>query len=104
MFKMSLGAVLAGAVLVASGPAFAESAKETDCGHQAAVVAAVQKARIERVSEKKVKEAVLAGEVTWPERYNAAIPLFSAEVYKIKMRDLKKTDLAAQWKIACLGS
>ncbi|MGB3245269.1 MAG: hypothetical protein WBB25_12085 [Sulfitobacter sp.] len=103
MMKTTLAAALAGAVLVTSGPAFAASAKEIDGGHQAAVVAAVQKARLDRVSEQKVKAAVLAGEVTWPENYNAAIPLFSAEIYKLKMRDLKKTDLGAQWKTTCMG-
>ena len=103
MIKVVLGAALGAAVLMASGPAFAASKKAKDCGHQAAVVAAIQKARLERVSERKVKEAVLAGEVTWPERYNAAIPLFSAEIYKLKKSDLKTVDLGAQWKTACLA-
>lgn len=96
--------VLATALVVSGAvPAVAASKKEKDCGHQAAVVLAIQKARLARVSERKVQEAVLAGEVTWPERYNAAIPLFSAEIYKIKMRDLKKIDLGDQWKEACLA-
>lgn len=100
MIKVTLAAVLA---LTVAMPAFAASKKEKDCGHQAAVASAVQQARIARVSEKKVKDKILAGEVTWPERYNASIPLFAAEIYKMKVRDLKKTDLGAQWKAACMG-
>jgi tetrahydromethanopterin S-methyltransferase subunit E len=101
----TISAVLAAAFVVASqSPAGAASKKETDCGHQAAVVSAVQQARLARVSERKVEATVLAGEVTWPERYNAAIPLFAAEVYKLKMRDIKAVDLGAQWKATCLAS
>ncbi len=99
-----LGTALVGAMLMTGvSPALAASKKEKDCAHQAAVVAAVQQARLDRVGERKVKETVLAGEVTWPERYNAAIPLFAAEVYKLKMRDLKKADLGAEWKATCMG-
>lgn len=94
---------MAAFALTVAAPAFAASEKETDCGHQAAVVSAIQQARLDRVAERKVKETVLAGEVTWPERYNKAIPLFSAEIYKIKRGDLKKTDLAVQWKATCLA-
>lgn len=95
---------LAGALALSAGSVAADTAKEEDCGHQAAIVAAIQKARMDRVKERKVQEAVLAGEVTWPERYNAAIPLFTGEIYKLKKRDLRKTDLGAQWKAACLAN
>lgn len=95
---------LAAALALNAGSAAAETAKEADCGHQAAIVSAIQKARMDRVKERKVSEAVLAGEVTWPERYNAAIPLFTGEIYKLKKRDLRKTDLGAQWKAACLAN
>jgi len=102
MIRLIIPALFACAAL--AGPGVAASKKEQDCAHQAAVVASVQAARLARVSERKVKDAVLAGEVTWPERYNAAIPLFAGEVYKIKMRDLKKVDLGDQWKATCLAN
>jgi len=102
MIKLTLAAALT--LSAAAAPAFAASKKETDCAHQAAVVSAVQAARVARVPERKVKETVLAGEVTWPERYNNAIPLFSAEIYKLKVRDLKKTDLGEEWKATCLAN
>ena len=92
---MAVAAVL----LMTSGPSFAASKKATDCGHQAAVVGAVQKARIERVKERKVAEHV----ATWPESYNTAIPLVTPWVYEMKMRDLKKQDLAAAWNEMCLA-
>lgn len=98
---------LAAALMIQTGPAAAAEDKEMDCGYQGAIVAAIQTARMDRVKERKVPEAVLAGKagaVTWPERYNAAIPLFTGEIYKLKMRDLRKTDLGAQWKAACLAN
>ena len=103
MNRFMSGLMVAGFVAMGLSPATAASKKETDCGHQAAVASAVQMARLSGVSERKVEATVLAGEVTWPERYNAAIPLFVAEVYKLKKRDLKAVDLGDQWKAACLS-
>jgi len=103
MKRVTLTAVVVASLLAPSMPAFAASKKAKDCGHQAAVAGAIQKARLEGVREKKVRETVLAGEVTWPDRYNAAIPLFTAEIYKLKKADLKEVDLGAQWKEACLA-
>ncbi|MGC1495894.1 MAG: hypothetical protein WA790_08795 [Sulfitobacter sp.] len=93
---------LAGALLIPSGPSLAASKKATDCGHQAAVVGAVQKARIDRVKERQVPEHV-AALATWPESYNTAIPLVTPWVYEMKMRDVKKQDLAAAWNELCLA-
>jgi len=97
-------AVLCLAVLTLSSPAFAASKKDKECGYQADIVAAVQKARLDRVSERKVTQTVMAGEVTWPERYNVTIAIFAGEIYKLKMRDLKKTDVGEQWRGACLAN
>lgn len=85
-----------------SGPALAASAKETSCTHQAAIVAAVQQARLDRVKERAVPQAVQA-QATWPESFNTAIPLVTPWVYQMKMRDVKKNDLAAAWKEMCLA-
>lgn len=91
------------ACVIAMGmPAFAASKKEVECGHQAAVVAAVQQARIERISERKVP-AFVSAKATWPARFNTAIPLVTPWVYEMKMRDVKKQDLSAAWKEMCLG-
>ncbi len=83
-------------------PAAAED-KATSCGYQADVVAAVQAARLERVKETNVSEHVLATDPTWPENYNAAIPLVAPWVYEMKRRDVKNQDLAAAWKELCLA-
>lgn len=101
MMMKPMAVALAVALMMTSGPGFAASKKATDCGHQAAVVGAVQKARIARVKERKVAEHV-AAEATWPASYNTAIPLVTPWVYEMKMRDVKKQDLAAAWNEMCL--
>ena len=91
-------AVLAGLAL----PVQAASKKETTCGYQADVVGAVQKARLDRERERKVVTTV-EGAATWPDQYNAAIPLVTPWVYEMKMADIKTQDLAAIWKEMCLA-
>jgi hypothetical protein len=93
--------VMAACLTALGSPVFAGK-KETDCGHQAAVVAAVQQARIDRVKERMVP-AHVAASATWPERYNTAIPLVTPWVYEMKMRDVKTHDLAAAWNEMCLA-
>lgn len=102
--KQVLAGFLALGMSVSAAPGFAASKKEKECGYQADIVAAVRQARLDRVSERKVTETVLAGEVTWPERYNPAIAIFAGEIYKLKMRDLRNTDVAKQWRGACLAN
>jgi hypothetical protein len=92
------------AVLATAGPGFAASKKEKECGYQADIVAAVQQARLNRVKERKVPEVVMAGEVTWPERYNVTIPIFAGEMYKLKVRDLKDTNQGEEWLKLCLAN
>ncbi len=103
MLKWTMSAVLVAAVLVGAGSAEA-AGKKKDCRYQRDIVTAVQKARLDRVPERKVTEMVLGGEVTWPERYNAAIQIFASEIYKLKRRDLKTTDVGAQWEQVCLNN
>ena len=87
-------AALAAMSMAVSGPALAASKKEDSCMHQAAVVAAVQQARLDRVKEREVPAA---------ESFNTAIPLVTPWVYEMKMRDVKKNDLSAAWKEMCLA-
>ena len=95
-------AALAAISMAVSGPALAASKKEESCTHQAAVVAAVQQARLDRVKEREVPATVQA-QATWPEDFNTAIPLVTPWVYEMKMRDVKKSDLSAAWKEMCLA-
>ncbi len=83
-------------------PLAAQETKEQSCQYQADVVAAVQKARLDRVKERDVAQAVADSGPTWPENYNAAIPLITPWVYEQKMRDVRKKDLAAAWLELCL--
>ena len=94
------------AVLVAlATPTFAadEISKEDDCAYQADVVGAIQTARMDRVRESKLAEAIAATEPTWPAQYNNAITILGGPIYQLKRRDLKGIDLSAQWKEACLS-
>ncbi|WP_171120975.1 MULTISPECIES: hypothetical protein [unclassified Ruegeria] len=87
---------------LAATPLAAQEAKKQDCQYQADVVAAIQKARLDKVKERDVPEAVAASAPTWPDNYNAAIPLITPWVYEQKMRDIRKKDLAAAWLELCL--
>ncbi|MEP3917256.1 hypothetical protein [Ascidiaceihabitans sp.] len=82
----------------------ANQSKEQDCTYQAEVVAAIQQARIDRVKEANVVEAIAATNPEWPEKYNNIVPVLAGPIYDVKRRDLKNTDLGAQWKTACIGS
>ncbi len=88
--------------LLAATPLAAQEAKNQDCQYQADVVAAIQQARLDRVKERDVPDAVAASSPTWPDNYNAAIPLITPWVYEQKMRDIRKKDLAAAWLELCL--
>jgi hypothetical protein len=86
-------------------PAFAandEITQEESCGYQADIVAAIQKARLDRVKERDVPQAIADTNPTWPENYNAAIPLMTPWVYEKKRRVVRKEDLSAAWKELCL--
>lgn len=95
--------VMAAALAMAAAPALA-SDKKASCGYQAEVVAAVQQARLDRVKERDVV-AHVTPDATWPESYNAAVPLIAGWVYssEIKMRDVRNEDLAAAWTELCLA-
>ena len=85
-------------------PALAEDSKEVSCGYQAQVVAAIQQARLDRVKERDVPEAIAASNPTWPENYHAAIPLITPWVYEKKMRVVRQNDLSEAWKEVCLAN
>ena len=83
-------------------PVAAANTKEQSCNYQAQVVAAVQKARLDRVKEREVAKAIAATNPTWPENYNAAIPLIAPWVYEQKMSTVRKENLSAAWLELCL--
>jgi hypothetical protein len=76
--------------------------KEESCGYQAEIVAAIQKARLDRVKERDVPQAIADTNPAWPENYNAAIPLMTPWVYEKKRRVIRNEDLSAAWKELCL--
>ena len=82
-------------------PAFAQDKAES-CGYQADVVAAVQQARLDRVSERDVQDHILAQSPAWPEQYNNAIPLIAPWVYEQKRKVIRNENLADAWSELCL--
>lgn len=97
--KMRYGMILA--MMAVGTMASAQTQKQRDCGYQAAVVAQIQQARLDRVAERQVPSHV-AERATWPENYNGAIPIMTPWVYEMKMRDVRTQDLSAAWKEMCL--
>lgn len=96
------GLAVASMAVIGSTPSVAQTAKDEDCAYQAQVVEAVRQARISRVEERMVADALRASDPTWPEKYNAAIPLVAGWVYEMRMRDVRSQDIASAWKQACL--
>lgn len=93
---------LACAIALMAQPAFAQSEKEISCGYQADVVGAIKQARLDRVSERKLREE-LAKTATWPEKYNNIIPIIAPSIYEKKRRDLRNEDLAGWWREQCMA-
>mgnify|MGYP001127355332 CR=1 FL=1 len=85
-----------------AAPAFAAETQKESCGYQADVVAAIQQARLDRVKEREVPAAIAATNPTWPENYNAAIPLMAPWVYEKKRKVIKTEDLSAVWNELCM--
>ncbi|WP_417674770.1 hypothetical protein [Pseudodonghicola sp.] len=90
------------AVLPAGAEEAAAVTKEAVCGYEAQVMAAVQKARLDKVAQENVADHIAAGPVTWPEQYNAAIPGMVDYIYQVTRGDLKKNDFGAIWNQQCL--
>ena len=76
--------VIAVALATFGTPMLAEASKEESCRYQGQVMAAVQKARMDRVSKDKAASEILASGTTWPAEYSQAIPPLVDQVYSIK--------------------
>ena len=77
--------------------------KKEFCRAQGQIVGALGQAKLDRIPERRAAAHVLEN-ATWPDKYNPAVPIYVGEVYKLKRRDLKSVDLAAQWEEACLAN
>ena len=97
MIRIALIALIA----TTAAHALAETKAES-CRYQADVVAAVQAARVERVSERRVEAHVLASAPEWPEKYNRVIPLVTPWVYEQTRAIIRNEDLGAAWNELCL--
>ncbi|EAQ45690.1 hypothetical protein MED193_08553 [Roseobacter sp. MED193] len=88
-------------VLLAS-PAYAADNKEDSCKYQGQVMAAVQAARLDRVSKADVEQSILDSAPEWPEQYSKAIPQLAEHIYAMKRRDLKATEFGPLLEQQCL--
>lgn len=91
------------AIALLASPVWAADNKETSCGYQAQIVGAIQQARLDRVKERNVPKHIADTNPTWPDNYNAAIPIMAPWVYEQKMRDVRSKDLGAAWQELCLS-
>ena len=98
MVRFLLSASLA---LAIAAPLRAADDKEFICGNVASVVSAIQAARLDRVSERDVREKILASDPAWPDRFDNAIVHMTPWVYDQKMRDVRKKDLGAAFREIC---
>lgn len=89
-------------IVFAALPAFAEADKEEVCGFQGQMTSAIQQARLDGVPEENVEAAVLSGEPTWPENYNAAIPTLAQWVYQTDLGLVEQSDMGAVWQSECI--
>lgn len=89
--------------LLLATPVSAADSKEQSCDYQAQVVAAIQQARLDKVKERNVAEAIAATEPGWPENYNNAIPLLTPWVYEMKMKVIREEDLSAVYREQCIA-
>ena len=105
MFRFRLVAVASSAVLALgmAAPAHAVS-KKKDCSYQAAVVKTVQNARLAGIPMDQVQDYIVKAKPSWPDQYNNAIPLFAAQIYQLKKKDLKNADLGKEWMNTCMSN
>lgn len=88
-------------VILSAAPVAAETKAET-CAYQGAVVTSVQSARVAKVREAKVADTIAGLNPTWPEKYNAMIPIVTPWVYEVPKEQLEQ-DLGAVWNAQCLA-
>ncbi|MGC3936445.1 hypothetical protein ACOTTU_01420 [Roseobacter sp. EG26] len=89
--------------LLTASPVLAQDDKEVLCGHQADIVAAIAQARLDRVSERKLPQA-LAENATWPANYNGMIPVLAPHMYGLKRKELRNTDWRSATFEQCMGA
>ncbi|GHG90389.1 hypothetical protein [Pseudodonghicola xiamenensis] len=100
--RLTFAAAALAAMTALPAAANAPVTKEEACGYEAQVMAAVQKARLDKVAQDKVAEHLVASSHAWPEQYNAAIPGMVDYIYQMKRRDLKANDFGAIWNQQCI--
>ncbi len=95
-------ALLVAGLLALPVDAVAQNDKAQSCEYQSQVVAAIQAARLDRVRERDVAQAIADSDPDWPESYNNAIPLIAPWIYEQPMKIIRNEDLPAAWLEQCL--
>ncbi len=92
------------ACTVSAGAVFAQAEKETVCAVQGDIVAAIQQARLDRVSKDKVIPTITAANPDWPSSAQTAMPSLVNWIYEQRRRDLRKVELGPLTKQQCLDN
>lgn len=89
--------------LLVPNAAFALGKEET-CALQREVVAQIQQARLDRVSEGDVIPNLMAANPDWPESVSGAMPNLVSWIYQQRRRDLRKVELGPVVQQQCLDN
>ena len=83
----------------------AQTEKELDCGYQADVAGAVQQARLDGVSERKVESAIEETNPSWPARYsNAHTGVCLRRSMRSKNATCARLELRSEWLATCMNN
>lgn len=85
-------------------PALAQDNREESCGYQGRVASAIQEARLDGVSEKRVERKIIDSNPGWPAVYNKMIPLITPWVYQQEKAALRNADIGALWQQTCIDN
>jgi DNA-binding transcriptional regulator YdaS (Cro superfamily) len=103
MSRMTKAAALAALVAV-SGPALAQSEKDRTCEIQGNLMAAIQQARLQGVSQEKLAPTIKARNPGLTPAVVETIPALGQHVYAIELAELRKVKLGAVTRAQCLAN
>jgi hypothetical protein len=103
MVRFTLSVVLILSAATANAQSNSTDAEKAEsCRYQAAVVRAVQQARLDDVAERRVEKTITDSDPDWPAKYNVVIPLVTPWVYEQPIQQVRENDLGDAWNEMCV--